>query len=404
MNQPLIQLENIYKRFDSKQILNGVTLSIYKGEVTTIIGKSGVGKSVLLKHIIGLLKPDSGRILFLGQPLSEMKKNDKRNFKSKISYLFQGTALFDSLSVFENIALPIKEKRSLSEAQINEQIRGTMEKLDLYDIDDKYPSQLSGGMKKRVALARALVTNPEIVLFDEPTTGLDPIRKNAVHSMISNYQKRFEFTGIVVSHEIPDIFYFSQRVAMLSEGKILFEGTSQEIQETSDPEVQQFIRGLESRHDDLTGMHTQSMGEKRFIEEMARMKRHHVAFSIILLSIKNVDEINDTIGHVAAQAVLKNFSIQVLRFLRITDICLRYGLNKILVVLPNTKLDQARLVCDKLAKEVRIKELVGIKPHPEFCFIVDAGFAEAEQDSHIEHMLESAESIQNTLFEFKVCS
>lgn len=403
MNQPLIELENVFKKFGQKQVLNGVNLSIYKGAVTTIIGKSGVGKSVLLKHIIGLLKPDSGRILFQGQPLSEMKKSARQVFKSKISYLFQGSALFDSLSVVENIAMPLKEKQSLPEAEIKKRIRNILQQLDLSDIDDKYPSQLSGGMQKRVALARALVTDPEIVLFDEPTTGLDPIRKNAVHSMIADYQKKFGFTGVVVSHAIPDIFYFSQRVAMLEEGRIIIEGTPQEIQQTTVPEVQQFIRGLESRRDDLTGMHTQLQGEERFLEEMARLQRHQVVFSIILFSIKNMEEINETIGHAEVQTVLKNFSVQILNHLRITDICFRYGLDKILAVLPNTAIDQARMVCDKLAKELKAEDIIGIRPYPEFCFSVDAGFAEAQQDSKIEHIVAMAESAQNELFEFKVC-
>jgi phospholipid/cholesterol/gamma-HCH transport system ATP-binding protein len=402
MNKSLIKLENVYKKFGSKQILNGVNLIINKGEVTTIIGKSGGGKSVLLKHIIGLLKPDSGAILFQGKPLSVMKKKEQKNFKSKISYLFQGTALFDSFTVVENIALPLKEKRVLPEAQIKERVRSTMQQLDLGDIDDKYPSQLSGGMKKRVALARALVTNPEIVLFDEPTTGLDPIRKNTVHSMISDYQERFGFTGVVVSHEIPDIFYFSQRVAMLDEGRILIEGTPAEIQQTADPKVQQFIRGLESRHDDLTGLHTQPQGEQRFSEEMAKLQRHQIAFSIILLTIKNMEEI-ETIGHATAQNILKIFSAQILKHLRITDICSRFGLNKILIVLPNTDNDQARQVCAKLAKDVKANEITGILPHSEFCFSVDAGFAEAQQDVQIENVLAEAESTQNALFEFKVC-
>ena len=403
MKKPLIEFENVFKKFGRNQILNGVNLSIYRGEVTTIIGKSGVGKSVLLKHIIGLLKHDSGRILFQGQPLSEMNNSARKVFKSKISYLFQGSALFDSLSVAENIALPLKEKQSLPAAEIKKRIRNTMQKLDLRDIDDKYPSQLSGGMQKRVALARALVTDPEIVLFDEPTTGLDPIRKNAVHSMIADYQKRFGFTGVVVSHEIPDIFYFSQRVAMLEEGRVIIEGTPQEVQQTTDPEVQQFIRGLESRRDDLTGMNTQSQGEQRFLEEMGRLQRHQVVFSIILFSINNIEEINETIGHAEVQTILKNFSGQTLNRLRITDICFRYGLDKILAVLPNTDIDQAQMVCDRLANELKAEDIIGMRPHPELCFSVDAGFAEAEQDIQIEHIVALAESAQSELFEFKVC-
>ncbi|MBW1802792.1 MAG: ABC transporter ATP-binding protein, partial [Deltaproteobacteria bacterium] len=244
MQPPLIQFINVSKRFGNLDVLKDTNFSINEGEVTTIIGKSGEGKTVLLRHIIGLLEPDSGEILFRGQPFSKMKKNEKRAIKKKFSYMFQNNALFDSMTVMENIGLPLKEGTRFSEAEIRDLVKDKMRQLDLEDIDEKYPSQISGGMKKRVALARALITDPEIVLFDEPTTGLDPIRKNAVHSMIADYQKRFGFTGMVVSHEIPDIFYISQRIAMLQGGKIFFEGTPEEIRQSADPIVQQFVRGL----------------------------------------------------------------------------------------------------------------------------------------------------------------
>ena len=244
MKEPFIQFKNVYKKFGDNQVLTGADLSLYKGEITTIIGKSGVGKSVLLKHIIGLIEQDSGSILFEGRPVSEMKKAERKILKRKCSYMFQGTALFDSLTVYENIALPLKETTSLSDKEINRRVRDKMNQLDLHGIDDKYPSQLSGGMKKRVALARALVTDPEIVLFDEPTTGLDPIRKKAVHDMISDYQQKFGFTGVVVSHDIPDIFHISQRVAMLDDGRILFEGSPAQLAQASDPAVKEFIQGL----------------------------------------------------------------------------------------------------------------------------------------------------------------
>lgn len=244
MREPFIQFKNVCKKFGENQVLDGADLSIYKGEITTIIGKSGVGKSVLLKHIIGLIEQDSGAILFEGRPVSEMKKAERRILKRKCSYMFQGTALFDSLTVYENIALPLKETTFLNDTEINRRVKDKMDQLDLNGIDDKYHSQLSGGMKKRVALARALVTDPEVVLFDEPTTGLDPIRKKAVHEMISDYQRKFGFTGVVVSHDIPDIFHISKRVAMLDEGRILFEGTPEQLALVSEPAVKEFIQGL----------------------------------------------------------------------------------------------------------------------------------------------------------------
>ena len=332
-----------------------------------------------------------------------MNKEERKTLKKKFSYMFQSMALFDSLTIFENIALPLKEKTRLPEREIQRLVRDKMIQLDLNKIDDKYPSQLSGGMKKRVALARALVTDPEIVLFDEPTTGLDPIRKNAVHSMISDYQKRFGFTAVIVSHEIPDVFYISQRVAMLEEGRILFEGRPEEIQSVIDPVVQNFIQGLETRHDILTGMAPRPAGEKKYLEEMARLQRHQIAFSVILFSLDNLDEINKKVGHVAGQTVLKKFATELQRHLRLTDTCSRYGLNKIMAILPNTSLDQAQRVCAKLTREIKIREIVEIASLPGFCFSVSAGFAEVQDGRLLEDVLILAESRQNTLYEFRVC-
>ncbi|MGD9193119.1 MAG: ATP-binding cassette domain-containing protein, partial [Desulfobacterales bacterium] len=303
MNLPLIQFKDAAKHFGNNFVLDGVNLSIFKGEITAIIGKSGTGKSVLLKHIIGLFEPDSGDVLYEGRSLMAMSNNEKRTLKRKSSYMFQDSALFDFLTVYENIALPLKERTSLPEAEIQRRVRDKMHQLDLHKIDDKYPSQISGGMKKRVALARALVTDPEIVLFDEPTTGLDPIRKNAVHAMISDYQKRFGFTAVIVSHEIPDVFFISQRIAMIENGKILFEGLPDDIQRASDPLVKNFIQGLESPHDDLTGIASQASGQRRLKQEMNRLQRHKIPFSIILLSVEKLEDLDRIVGHMASQAV-----------------------------------------------------------------------------------------------------
>ena len=402
MNQPLIQLDNVYKRFGPNQVLKGANLSIYQGEITTVIGKSGMGKSVLLKHIIGLLKPDSGRILFKGHPLYEMKRADIDKLKAKFSYVFQDTALFDSMSVYENIALPLKEATSLPKGEIRTRVRDKMKLFDLEGIDNNYPSQLSGGMKKRVALARALVTEPEIVLFDEPTTGLDPIRKSAVHSMISDYQRRLGFTGVVISHDIPDIFYISQRVAMLDEGKIRFEGSPNEIQNASDEVVQQFIQGLETPHDALTGMATQTQWDKKFQEAMVRLESRKITFSVIALTVQNFDEVNEKLGHVAGQTVVKNLASQVKQRLKVKDTCSRYGMNKIMVVRHNAKMDKARKFCIKLARELRVCDFIEGECLPSLDLWITAGFAEAREGSPLEEVLANAESTDSTYFEFRI--
>lgn len=247
MEHPVIEFRNIYKTFGDEPVLRGVNLSITKGEITAIIGKSGCGKSVLLKHAAGLLLEDSGEILYEGVPAHRMNRSQRAAVKSKLSYMFQNCALFDSMTVWENIALPLTEKKKQTRNEISLRVKDLLEKLDLGEIEDKYPSEVSGGMKKRVALARALITEPEIVLFDEPTTGLDPLRKKAVHEMITEYQKKFGFTGVVVSHEIPDVFHISQNIAMLNDGKIIFEGAPDKIEKSCDANVEQFIEAVMPR-------------------------------------------------------------------------------------------------------------------------------------------------------------
>lgn len=391
-NDYLIEFRNVSKSFGSQVVLNNVNLAINRGEITTIIGMSGVGKSVLLKHIIGLITPDSGEILIEGRNISNMSRSDKKEVKKKFSYMFQGTALFDSMTVYENIALPLKEKNLLSHSAIRRIVSDKMDQLDIRSMADKYPSELSGGMKKRVALARSLVTDPEIVLFDEPTTGLDPIRRNAVHSMISEYQKKLGFTGIVVSHEIPEIFYISQKLIMLHDGGIIFQGSAAELQETDLPAVIQFINGLESRNDSLTGLLPQARGEERFNEELARLKRHNYVFSIILFRISALDKIHNKAENIAGQELLKHFSEEVRKHLRVTDICFRYNLNKIIVILPDTNVEQARQTCRKLSKilaKTKIKEILN---ESSLDCSINVGFTEAKKDLQFEHIIKEAES------------
>ncbi|MFH2091881.1 MAG: ATP-binding cassette domain-containing protein [Pseudomonadota bacterium] len=243
MKPPLIEFKNISKNFGSQTVLNKVNLSIYEGETLAIIGKSGTGKSVLLKHIIGLVKPDSGQILINGEPIDHLKTDKIKAFQRELSYMFQDNALFDFLNIFENIALPLKETSKLAKNQINDKVYQRMDLLGLKGTEKKFPAQLSGGMRKRVALARALITDPHIVLFDEPTTGLDPVRKKNVYTMIQEYQKKFGFTSVIVSHDIPQVFYISQKIAMLDEGIIRFAGPKEDILQSHNKILNAFITG-----------------------------------------------------------------------------------------------------------------------------------------------------------------
>ncbi len=245
MAEPLIHFRDVHKSFDSLKVLDGVSLSIEKGQVTTVIGRSGVGKSVLIKHIVGLLAPDRGEVLYQGENIARMSRAARRELKKKFSYMFQHMALFDSMTIFENIALPLEEKTRMPKGAIRDRVMEKLEQLDLHGVGDDFPAQLSGGMRRRVALARALITEPEIILFDEPTTGLDPILVTTVYNMIRRSREDFGFTAIVVSHDIPAVFHISEKVALLEKGRIVFAGTREEIERSPDPVVQRFIRGEE---------------------------------------------------------------------------------------------------------------------------------------------------------------
>jgi phospholipid/cholesterol/gamma-HCH transport system ATP-binding protein len=403
MSSAFIQFVDVYKRFGDNEVLRGIDLAIERGQITTIIGKSGGGKSVLLKHIIGLMRPDGGEILIDGQPLGKMKKRERRALRRRFSYVFQDMALFDSMNVFDNIALPLRERGGQGENEVRRRVREKMSQLDLAQIDLEYPAQLSGGMKKRVALARALITEPEIILFDEPTTGLDPIRKNAVHTMIADYQKRFGFTGVIISHEIPDVFYFSQRVAMLHEGRVLFAGSPEELQQESDPLVHQFIRGFEARRNGVGQLAPMESWAQRFKEEMSRLQRHQVPFSMVLLTVENMHEITTKAGPITTQETIQHFAAQVRQRLRITDSCTRISLNAILLILPYTNLDQSKMVCAKLARELKASDFVKVQPYPGFCFSISGGFAQAAEGQDLEQVFSRAVESKEVFYEFSVC-
>jgi len=225
----MIKLTNLHKAFGSQKVLNGLNLTIPEGQITAIIGPSGEGKSVLLKHIIGLMQPDNGQIEIDGESIIGIRRSQLNRIREKFGMLFQNAALFDSMSVFENVAFPLREKTALSKGEIRSRVLSALEDVGLKNVEQKFTDELSGGMKKRVGLARALLLNPKIILFDEPTTGLDPIIKRAIHHLIKETHEKFGFTAVIVTHEIPDIFDIAQNVAMLFRGDILQAGTSDEI-------------------------------------------------------------------------------------------------------------------------------------------------------------------------------
>ncbi|PXA02898.1 ABC transporter ATP-binding protein [Coraliomargarita sinensis] len=235
-----LSIRGLKKHFGDKKVLDGLDLDVREASVTTVIGKSGIGKSVLLKCIAHLLEPDGGTIELNGKPISKAHRpgQDGSLF---FSYMFQNNALFDSLSAFDNIALPLRESTGLSNKAIRERVDRMLEQVELTEASDRYPGELSGGMKKRVALARALITNPQVVLFDEPTTGLDPERKYTVFEMIADYRERFGFTALLVSHDIPEVFGISDQVAWLDEGVIKFYGPPNELDDEAESALAGFL-------------------------------------------------------------------------------------------------------------------------------------------------------------------
>ncbi|MDD2309331.1 MAG: ABC transporter ATP-binding protein [Desulfuromonadaceae bacterium] len=239
----MIRMRNVHKSFGAQKVLDGLDLDIPAGKITAIIGPSGEGKSVLLKHLIGLLQPDSGTVEVDGESIVDLRRSELNRIREKFGMLFQNVALFDSMTVFENVAFPLEEKTSLSKEKIRGKVLLALEDVGLKNIEHKFPDELSGGMKKRVGLARAVVLNPKIILFDEPTTGLDPIIKRAIHQLIKETHAKFGFTAVIVTHEIPDIFDVAQNVAMLFRGKILQHGTPDDIINSTDPAIRQFISG-----------------------------------------------------------------------------------------------------------------------------------------------------------------
>ncbi len=239
----MIRVENLWKSFGRQEVLRGVSFEVQEGEFVALVGGSGCGKSLLLKLLLGLLKPDRGGVSIAGKTISALNRKEIESLRSRIGFVFQGGALFDSMTVYENVAFPLREKTCLGEQEIRRKVMGELELVGLRDTEHKFPAQLSGGMLKRVALARALVRDPEIVLFDEPTTGLDPVVSRAVLELFGAVHQRLKLTGILVSHEIPRIFEIVQKVAMLHEGRIVAVEPPGRFCASPNPVIQAFVNG-----------------------------------------------------------------------------------------------------------------------------------------------------------------
>lgn len=245
-NPMLLRIEGLFKQFDQNVVLDGASLNVPRGSLVTVLGRSGAGKSVLLKCLADVIRPDSGSIHFDGKLLGIGDAAARADFRRRCSFLFQSNALFDSLTALENVALPLEQTTNLSDKEIRERSIEALRQIELEAHQDRYPSQLSGGMQKRLALARAIVTRPELVLFDEPTAGLDPLRRNAVFAMIAKYQRQFGFTALVVTHDLTEALIASDRVALLDKGRMCFEGTPAEFSASTVAMVEDFRDSAEA--------------------------------------------------------------------------------------------------------------------------------------------------------------
>jgi phospholipid/cholesterol/gamma-HCH transport system ATP-binding protein len=240
---PAIQIVDLHKSFGPKPVLRGLTLDLLRGETLCVIGGSGTGKSVTLKHIVGLLRPDRGTVRINGTDIFQSDNGRLGEIRKKIGFLFQGGALLNSLNVFENIALPLREHERPSEEEIRRQVMEKLALVDLSEAAEKMPDEISGGMKKRVGLARAIIRNPEIILYDEPTSGLDPIMASTINALVLDLQKKLKVSSLVVTHDMSSVFRIADRIAMLLEGRVHKIGTKEEFRTSEDTTVQKFIYG-----------------------------------------------------------------------------------------------------------------------------------------------------------------
>jgi phospholipid/cholesterol/gamma-HCH transport system ATP-binding protein len=239
----MISLQHLYKSFDGRQVLRDLTIDVERGESVVIVGGSGTGKSVTLKHIIGLLQPDRGRVFIDGEDMTNMSDVELNQFRRRFGMAFQEGALFDSMSVFENIAFPLRRHTKMTEQQIRDRVQECLEDVHLHGVEKKRPSELSGGMRRRVGFARAISLKPEILLFDEPTTGLDPVISDVVAELITEMDRKLGTTTVTITHDMKVAFKIADRVAMLHKGTIIEQGTPALFQKSANPIVQQFIEG-----------------------------------------------------------------------------------------------------------------------------------------------------------------
>ena len=407
--EPLIEFKGISKTFGTRNILNRIDFSIYEGEVTTLIGLSGTGKSVTLKHIIGMLKPDEGQILFRGKPIDKMSKKEWDDYIGQISYMFQSNALFDSMTVFENVAMALKYTTKLKKKEIEAKAMARIDQTELTEVADKYPSEISGGMQKRAALARALVTDPNIVLFDEPTTGQDPIRKNAILSMVAEYQKRFGFTALMISHEIPDVYFISNRILALYDRKIVFQGNPEDFEALDHPFRQELISSLENLGQELTGLYSRRHFKVRYQSDLSQ-KNPDASYAAAVFVLDDMDAIQENLGHDAAQQIIRSLGSYINKhFGAVGGFSSRQTINEYATVLPYSDIEEAKRIMEDFTKDFKehgisgLEELVQADASDKECVEINilAGLAQGKPQIEIESVMEFARFNQKSIARFE---
>ncbi len=404
MDTPLIEFKDVTKRFGSRTVFDRVNLQIYEGQVTTIIGLSGSGKSVLLKHIIGLLKPDEGTIFFRGKPLDRMTKKEKSTQLARISYMFQDNALFDSMTVYDNIALPLRETTNLKKNEIDLKVIARVEQTELEDAAGKYPSELSGGMQKRVALARALVTDPQIVLFDEPTSGQDPVRKNAILSMIAQYQRKLNFTAILVSHEIPGVYFISNRILALYEREIVFQGTPEELENFDHPFKDEVIHSLEGLQEELTGLYSKRQFKVLYHAQL-KQKAMGETYTVVVFILEGLDIIISGLGHEASKEAIRRMGLYIDKhFGAIGGFSSRRHINEFVTVLPYSDLTETETMLKDFVKDFQEQGIqnfwsAGWRAPTGLCieFSILAGIAQGQPGAEMDQVINSAKQQQKEI-------
>ena len=237
----MVDVRDLYKAFNGFEVLKGINLQMMPGTTTVVLGGSGSGKTVLMKHVMGLFKPDKGEVIVDGENVSAMSRQELAVFRERMGMVFQNAALFDSMTVGENVAFPLREHSKLGDAEIREKVKETLAVVDLHDVEHKFPAELSGGMRKRVGLARAVIRQPKIVLYDEPTTGLDPLTTESVDQMILGAAKKLGVTSLVISHDIGSAFHIADHIAMLHHGVIVDQGKPKDLRNSKDPHTREFL-------------------------------------------------------------------------------------------------------------------------------------------------------------------